>query len=109
MPTRPERKPRPWEPQPNTEAHARRVNPNAAFYNSPAWRRLRVAYLRIHPLCECEVCAKADVPMPAEMVDHITPINQGGDPLDWSNLQAMSNKHHNQKSARESHGIFQKP
>ena len=35
------------------------------------------------------------------MVDHITPINNGGQKLDYSNLQALCNKCHNKKSASE--------
>ena len=41
------------------------------------------------------------MPLPSEVVDHITPINQGGATLDWNNLQAMNSKCHNKKSGRE--------
>lgn len=36
------------------------------------------------------------------MVDHKVRILDGGDKFDWSNLQAMCNKCHAAKSARES-------
>lgn len=107
MPTKPKPISRPWEQQKETGAQQRRVASNSQFYNSHQWRRLRQSYLSQHPLCECDECKILPVPLPAQMVDHVTPINQGGEPLDWSNLQAMNNRCHNKKSARESHGIYQ--
>ena len=107
MPIKPTAIHRPWEPQATNEAHGRRVHPNSEFYNSAAWKKIRTAYIRTHPLCECSECKRKIVPLPAHVVDHITPINQGGDPLSWDNLQALSNSCHNTKSARESHGIYQ--
>jgi 5-methylcytosine-specific restriction endonuclease McrA len=35
------------------------------------------------------------------MTDHIVPINLGGDPWAWDNLQALCNSHHNRKSAKD--------
>ena len=35
-------------------------------YEDPAWRKLRTAYRRRHPLCEAQGCGK-----PAPHVDHI--------------------------------------
>lgn len=74
------------------------VNPDLArakaFYKSPQWRRLRAHVLATCPRCPCG--------LPATMVDHITPINQGGDKLDPRNLQQMCNSCHARKRQQES-------
>lgn len=104
MPIKPKKKRRPWEPTSATrQAHARRVKPNYDFYNSRKWRTVRALYLSTHPFCECEDCKRLPVPLPADVVDHITPINQGGDPLDENNFQAMNARCHNKKSGKEAH------
>lgn len=104
MPHKPQKKRRPWEPTPAArQAHARRINPNYDFYNSRQWRTVRAQYLATHPFCECNECNLLPVPLPADVVDHITPINQGGDLLNFKNLQSMNNRCHNKKSGKEAH------
>ena len=79
----------------------RRADPkrNDAFYSSRNWRKSREAQLRRHPTCE--ECLKAGQVVPAKVVDHITPIKQGGDRYDPDNLQSLCVSHHNQKSVEE--------
>lgn len=74
---------------------------DASFYHTPAWRKCRAAFIAAHPLCQCEDCAKRLVPLPAQHVDHIIPIKDGGDPLSYENLQALNARCHNKKSAKE--------
>jgi 5-methylcytosine-specific restriction enzyme A len=65
------------------------------------WRKLRHAYLSQHPLCECDRCKSEGLVTPAEVVDHIVPIND--DPslrLEWSNLRSMSKRCHDAHTAR---------
>ena len=69
------------------------------FYKSKAWRMLRASYLEEHPLCE--ECQRNGRLKPAEMVDHIVPIKQGGEPLDTSNLQALCWSCHSIKSHQD--------
>lgn len=81
-----------------------RGNDNNNLYKSRRWREVRAGYLRDNPFCV--ECKKEDKPLHqsvATVVDHITPINQGGDPWRRSNLQALCSRHHNIKSAREAH------
>jgi len=67
---------------------------DAAFYNSRAWRRLRLYILQGDPLCrECN--------KPATVVDHIEPIRLGGASMDPENLQPMCASCHNKKSRSE--------
>lgn len=102
MPYKPHAKKRPWEPKKDNRPHARRLKPNSEFYNSRQWRKVRALYLQSHPFCECDEC-KSGIPLPADTVDHIIPINKGGDPWAETNFQAMNHRCHNKKSGREAH------
>lgn len=67
------------------------------------WQQLRKAYLNTHPVCECDDClAVIDVDRDiAEVVDHRVPIESAPElRLVWSNLRAMSARHHNRHTAR---------
>lgn len=67
-------------------------------YNTSAWQRLRKAKLTSQPTCE--PCGLRGEVMLANTVDHITPINAGGDPfppLDC--LMSMCERCHNEKTA----------
>ena len=75
----------------------RRVN--APFYKSPSWRKLRAVALKMNPLCvHCKATGLVNM---ADMVDHITPISEGGDRLSLSNLQPLCNYHHGVKTGKE--------
>jgi len=70
---------------------------NREIYDSSAWKGkdgLRKQRLAIDPFC---VACHA----PTEEVDHIIPINQGGDPWDLENTQSLCKKCHARKSATE--------
>ncbi len=86
---------RPWQPE--RKAQEGRIHSNTKFYQSPAWRKLRALKLEQNPLCE--QCGMKS----AKVADHITPINQGGEPLDINNLQSLCHTCHNCKSGREAH------
>ncbi len=86
---------RPWQPE--RKPQEGRIHSNTKFYQSPQWRKLRALQLEQQPLCEdCKT-------IPARVADHITPINQGGEPLSIDNLQSLCHTCHNRKSGRESH------
>lgn len=70
--------------------------PNAGMrgYDS-AWRRLRNAYIRQHPICEMQHECDGD---PADEVDHIIPIADGGERLDEDNLQSLCKACHTHKT-----------
>lgn len=67
-------------------------------YNTGAWQRLRLAKLASKPLCEpCEMRGRA---ISANTVDHVTPINAGGDPFPpLDGLMSMCERCHNEKTA----------
>lgn len=93
---------RPWQKQVN---QGTRYNPDP-FYQSSEWKKIRAAYLREHLFCECE--KHKDMKVKAEMVDHKTPIKQGGSRTDWANLQALTNKCHFSKSAVDKNELYKK-
>lgn len=74
----------------------------ARFYSTQQWNNLRDMYRGQNPMCER--CAKMGVTKLAQMVDHITPIKQGGGKMDWDNLQSLCFKCHNQKTGSERRG-----
>lgn len=88
---------RPW--QQVKEPFGGRKNPNRKFYESSAWRKLRAKFIAANPLCA--ECLKRGVVTPARVVDHILPINMGGAALSEDNLQALCDRCHNIKSARD--------
>lgn len=65
-----------------------------AFYNSKAWWRVRTIVLRDNPLCV--KCGH-----PAQVVDHIKELRDGGAPLALENLQGLCHACHNKKTAEE--------
>lgn len=89
--------PRPWLPLRKPYEGYR--HHNTSFYQSVSWRKLRLVQLQEHPLCE--ECLRQGRHTPAQMVDHIIPINKGGAPLDIENLQSLCNRCHSRKSARD--------
>jgi len=70
-----------------------RESPSARGYDR-AWERLRIWFLNRNPFCA--VCGA-----PAEEVDHMMPLAQGGARLDQRNLQAMCKPCHSRKTATE--------
>lgn len=69
------------------------------FYQSAAWRAVRAAFLREHPLCR--VCFGRGLKVAARVVDHVLPLKDGGERFDWINLQSLCVSCHNAKSATE--------
>ena len=67
-----------------------------AFYNSKEWQRVRYSILSKNPFCAVEGCNR-----PADVVDHIVEIRDGGDRLNPDNLQPLCHYHHNIKTAEE--------
>jgi 5-methylcytosine-specific restriction enzyme A len=70
------------------------------------WRRARAAFLRLHPLCECDECRAQHRLLPATVVDHRVP-HRGDMTLFWdsTNWQALSKRCHDRKTAREDGGF----
>ena len=97
MPTIKKRIHRPW--QPKREAFGGFRHHNTEFYQSTPWRKLRALKLEQEPMCE--ECLRVGRLTPAQMVDHIVPINKSGASLDIENLQSLCNACHARKSAKD--------
>jgi len=69
------------------------------FYLSVQWRRFRDWYLGKHPLCE--QCEREGRLTPAQMVDHVIEIKDGGALTDESNAMSLCWKCHALKTADE--------
>ena len=72
---------------------------NYSFYNSTRWRNYTKAYKKKHPLCIH--CLDKGKTTQVDVLDHITPINKGGDKWNSSNLQSLCHRCHNSKSAKD--------
>lgn len=66
-----------------------------------AWKRVRAAYAAANPVCEDPEGRHGEYPPPVAIVDHVTPISEGGARLDPSNLQSLCRSCHGRKTARE--------
>lgn len=67
-------------------------------YNTAAWRNLRTAKLAVDPLCHA--CRLRGLFVPAQAVDHVTPISQGGDPFPaFDGLMSLCIRCHNEKTS----------
>lgn len=94
---------RPWQRQVNQG----QTYTDTSFYRTKGWRDLRAAKLKKDPYCECPDCKGKMVP--ADMVDHVKRIEDGGDPLSMDNLQSMRNHPcHDRKRAREKNEKYKK-
>lgn len=74
---------------------------NNKFYTSTLWRKLREAV--IHR--DKNICQSCEQPIertgkPAQ-VDHIKPINKGGESINPNNLQTLCYRCHSAKSAKD--------
>jgi len=84
----------------------RRPTSDQEFYNSPAWRNARRAFLDSHPNNSlCAVCLKKGKVTASKVVDHVVSIAAGGARLSHDNMMPMCNKCHNSKSGHEAHGF----
>ncbi len=72
---------------------------NDSFYHSTAWKRLRKRHILAEPFCRR--CREKGIFRPANIVDHITELEDGGEPLDDANLQSLCYACHNRKTKEE--------
>jgi len=68
-------------------------------YGSTQWKRYRSWYRSNYPLCE--ECLKQGKTVRGVIVDHITPISEGGIIFDPNNTQTLCFSCHERKKAKE--------
>ena len=90
----------PWNPKPENKPFS--GSDRHAYHevhNTRRWQGIRKAYLAKNPLCErCKLKNKIKS---GEVVDHIIPIQDGGEAWDWSNLQTLCKRCHAIKTNQE--------
>lgn len=67
------------------------------------WRRLRLLFLRRHPLCVDPFGLHEGRPVAATDVDHVLPKAKGGTDA-WENLQPLCHSCHSRKSIEDRFG-----
>ena len=90
----------PWMPE--RVAHGGRKKPNTDVYNGTQWRKLATMHKRANPCCVA--CMDKGIVSPAQVTDHILPINMGGEVYAWHNLQSLCKRCHDVKSGQEARG-----
>lgn len=71
------------------------------------WQKTSKAFLRAHPLCQCDDCKEGELRLlPSQVVDHTIP-HRGDMKLFWdpNNWKAMNKRCHDRKTAREDGGF----
>jgi len=90
------------QPCPNHNPKSQRQSNYAAFYASPEWKRMRATVLDQERYCPGW---PADHPIrchqPTKQVDHVIALEDGGPPLQRSNLVALCPPCHGRKTADE--------
>ena len=84
-----------WKRKPGIE-NAKRYS---KIYKTNRWRKLRHWFISVNPLCK--MCKDNNVISKGEVVDHITPIQNGGSEWNVNNLQTLCNKCHKIKTNKE--------
>jgi 5-methylcytosine-specific restriction protein A len=75
-----------------------------SIYNNKKWKGYSSRFRKAKQVCaHFDRCGGL-----AEVVDHIVPVNQGGDFWDSRNHQALCHKCHNRKSQGERYGVIKK-
>ena len=72
---------------------------NRAFYNSHRWHTLSTQWRAKQPLCQ--ECLRKGRTTAGQCVDHIRPIENGGEQWDITNLQTLCFRCHNSKTQME--------
>lgn len=74
------------------------MNYDKSFYHSMAWRRVATLHKKINPMCNVKGCKNL-----VHTTDHIIPIRQGGDKLNFDNLQSLCRFHNASKTSKQQH------
>ena len=92
-------KPRPFRPiKPRPRKPDYRGTPSQRGYDA-TWAKFSKWYRKEHPLCV--ICAAKGYTTPVAHVDHIVPLESGGEKYDEDNLQSLCAACHSRKTVGE--------
>jgi 5-methylcytosine-specific restriction protein A len=94
---KPKSKQRPWGTKP--ALRPMQFRKSSDFYHTSQWTKESKAFREANPLCR--PCQEEGIIYPAEMVDHIIPLEICKDPWDHNNWQPICRKHNNKKAAQD--------
>jgi 5-methylcytosine-specific restriction endonuclease McrA len=91
-------------PRNKKQSHGKRTpTGDRRFYKSRRWAAIRRDQLQSYPLCE--VHRAAGFLVPADVVDHVIRMTDGGSQSDGRNLMSLCSTCHDRKSALERRGL----
>lgn len=90
----------PFKP-PQKKREVKQWSKSGFNYSGSAWIKLRNLKRQLNPICE--ECERNGILTPFHTIDHIKPIQEGGEALYLDNLQTLCEKCHRIKSAKEIH------
>ena len=91
-------------PRNKKQSHGKRQpTGDRKFYKSRRWAAIRRDQLQSYPLCE--VHRAAGFLVPAEVIDHVIRMTDGGSQSDGRNLMSLCSTCHDRKSALERRGL----
>ena len=73
------------------------------LYYTKQWKKISKLYRQSHPLCE--ECERNGRITPADLVDHIQAVSDGGSMWDWDDLQSLCMACHNRKHSEGRGGV----
>lgn len=93
-------RPRTHNPSPQHKARVHSDRPTTAARGYDArWQAFSRNFRRMNPLCV--ECMRKGITAPADVVDHIVALRQGGAKYDMDNLQPLCHQCHGRKTVRE--------
>lgn len=69
--------------------------------NNRTWQKIKAARLQVNPICQWVEQDGTGCRRPATDCDHITPVAEGGEFLDYENTQSLCAPHHTEKTVAD--------
>ena len=91
---------RSWMPPPVVRPYKQHLE-RSDLYDTSLWKKVRADHLRRQPLCVA--CQAKGRTVPANVLDHIVAVRDGGGFFDSENHQGLCRRCHFSKGSKENH------